>query len=214
VIKKKAAEYMRKGKVIHIPHLIENSDYSIVAEYQSKLRGLYQFYALATNVSDLHDLKWIMEQSLLKTLANKHKCSTYVIGQKYAVKGNDEIPRHIKVTVDRDEKKPLAAIFGGFPLTRKQVWKIDDQPPPPINHLGTRTELLQRLLADKCEVCSSTEMVEVHHIRRMKDVQGNKNERTDWKKYMASRRRKTLVVCKTCHDLIHAGKPLPTLANH
>lgn len=214
VIKKKAAEYMRKGKVVHIPHLTENSDYSIVAEYQSKLRGLYQFYALAVNVSDLHDLKWIMEQSLLKTLANKHKCSTYVISQKYAVKGNGEMPRHIKVTVERDEKKPLVAIFGGFPLTRKQVWKIEDQLPPPINHLGTRTELLQRLLADKCEVCGSTEMVEVHHIRKMKDVQGTKNERIDWKKYMASRRRKTLVVCKTCHDLIHAGKPLPTLANH
>ena len=60
-----------------------NQDFSIVHDYQTKLRGLYQYYALATNVSQLHNLKWIMEQSLMKTLAAKHKCSVRVMLGKY-----------------------------------------------------------------------------------------------------------------------------------
>ena len=47
---------------------------------------------------------------------------------------------------------------------------------------GGHTEILQRLLADQCEICGSTEDVEVHHIRKLAEVKGPKNERTEWKK--------------------------------
>ncbi|MEX5637269.1 hypothetical protein [Parafrankia sp. FMc2] len=30
---------------------------------------------------------------------------------------------------------------------------------------------------------------------------------------MARRRRKTLVVCRSCHDAIHTGKPIPQLTS-
>ncbi|MCE9561344.1 MAG: hypothetical protein K8U57_04760 [Planctomycetes bacterium] len=30
----------------------------------------------------------------------------------------------------------------------------------------------------------------------------------DWVRLMASRRRKTMVLCRICHDNIHAGRPL------
>jgi len=213
---KKSAPYLQKGKPIHLPYLMINSDYTIVAEYQTKLRGLYQYYALAVNVSkELYHLKHVMEQSLLKTLAAKHKTSAKVMHSKYASKVLTDEGKNLKcieVKLERDNKKPLVARFGGFSIMRKKVWNINDQTPKPFN--SGRTELLQRLLADRCEVCGSTEMVEVHHIRKLADVEGTKNESVDWKKLMASRQRKTLVVCKKCHQAIHAGKPLPALANH
>ncbi len=214
VTEKKSKPYLRRGKPIHTPHLMVNSDYTIVYEYQTKLRGLYQYYALATNVSKLNHLKWIMEQSLMKTLAAKHKCSMRAMYEKYAKSSNGKQPKCIKVTVERDGKKPLVAMFGGFSLERKHVWEINDQLPAPMTSLGTHTEILQRLLADQCEICGSTDKIEVHHVRKLAEVKGPKNERTDWKKYMASRQRKTLVVCQKCHQTIHAGKPLPALANH
>jgi len=217
VVAKKSAPYLQKGKPIHLTHLMENDDYTIVAEYQTKLRGLYQYYALAVNVSqELYHLKWIMAQSLTRTLAAKHKTSAKVMHDRYATKVTTEEGKNlscIEVKVERDGKKPLVARFGGFSIERKKVWKIDDQTPKPFN--SGRTELLQRLLADQCEICGSTEMVEVHHVRKLADVKGTKNESVDWKILMASRRRKTLVVCKKCHQTIHAGKPLPALAtNH
>jgi hypothetical protein len=214
VTEKNSKPYLRNGKPIHIPYLEVNSDYTIVYEYQMKLRGLYQYYALASNVSKLNHLKWIMEQSLMKTLAAKHKSSMKAMYAKYVKGSNGKQPKYIKVTVERDGKKPLVATFGGFSLERKHVWEINDQLPAPMASLGTHTEILQRLLADKCEICGSTDKVEVHHVRKLAEVKGPKNERTDWKRYMASRQRKTLVVCKKCHQTIHAGKPLPALANH
>jgi hypothetical protein len=86
VVEKKSKPYLRKGKTISLPHLTINSDYSIVVEYQMALRGLYQYYALATNVSKLGHLKWIMEESLMKTLANKHKTSKRAMYKKYATR--------------------------------------------------------------------------------------------------------------------------------
>jgi hypothetical protein len=33
-----------------------------------------------------------------------------------------------------------------------------------------KTELVQRLLANQCELCHSTEDVEVHHVRKLADI--------------------------------------------
>ena len=67
-----------------------------------------------------------------------------------------------------------------------------------------RSELVQRLLADTCELCGSQHQVEVHHIRALRDL--NPKGRTqlpEWALRMAARRRKTLVVCRACHEGIH-----------
>ena len=70
-------------------------------------------------------------------------------------------------------------------------------------HSGNKgTELLQRLLANTCDCCGSTEDVEVHHVRKLADLTG----RSRWERIMAARRRKTLVVCERCHATIHAGR--------
>lgn len=215
VVQKKSAPYLKDGKPTHNSFLMINQDFSIVHDYQTKLRGLYQYYALATNVSQLQNLKWIMEQSLMKTLAAKHKCSVRVMLAKYKTSVQTEKGKTLKciqVKVNREGKKPLVARFGGFSLERKQFTTIDDRIPIPYNAKDTHTEIIQRLLADKCEICGKTGSIEVHHVKALKDVMEPKNARSDWKRYMASRQRKTLVVCQECHFLISAGKPLPALA--
>ncbi|WP_218024938.1 HNH endonuclease [Nocardia pseudovaccinii] len=83
---------------------------------------------------------------------------------------------------------------------------LDDDPIRIWN--SRRSELVQRLLAEACERCGSTHKVEVHHVRALKDLnpKGRKPQ-PDWVKQMAARRRKTLVVCRACHEDIHAGRP-------
>jgi AI2M/AI1M-like HNH endonuclease len=111
------------------------------------------------------------------------------------------------VTVEREKgKKALVAHFGGIPLRRRYEAVLHDQVPRMFD--GTRSELVKRLLADTCELCGSTEDIEVHHVRKLADldVQG-RAEKPAWVKRMAARRRKTLVVCQDCHDAIHAGRP-------
>jgi hypothetical protein len=47
-------------------------DFTIVAKYQTEYRGLVQYYLLAQDVFRLGTLRWVLETSMLKTLAGKH----------------------------------------------------------------------------------------------------------------------------------------------
>jgi hypothetical protein len=66
-----------------------------------------------------------------------------------------------------------------------------------------RNFLHERLDATLCEFCGkSGGYFEVHHLRKLKDVKGKEA----WERIMIARRRKTMVLCHECHDLLHAGK--------
>src|SRR5258708_14749892 len=57
--------------------------------------------------------------------------------------------------------------------------------------------------AGECEYCSTAQgPFEVHHIRKLKDVAHGKER---WQQMMAARHRKTLILCKPCHQKLHAG---------
>lgn len=168
-----------------------------------------QYYALAQNVSWLSRLRWTMETSLLKTLANKYRATVRKMARKYKASVHTEHgPRPcLQVIVKREGKEPLVTRFGGLPLRRQTKAILHD-------HVLTRrrietVELLQRMLADQCEVCGSTEQVEVHHIRKLSDLKKRGGQGpTPAALLMAARQRKTLVVCSSCHDSIHAGRPM------
>ena len=66
--------YRRHGKPIHRPELAEGSIPEIIRHFDSEMRGYYNFYRLASNVSHrLNHLRFIMQRSLAMTLANKMK---------------------------------------------------------------------------------------------------------------------------------------------
>ena len=62
---------------------IHDTDYSIVARYQAEFRGVVQYYLLALNVFRFGKLQWVMNKSLAKTLANKHKTTSRKIFRRY-----------------------------------------------------------------------------------------------------------------------------------
>lgn len=212
VIESKCQSFKRKGKVTHRNELLQEDDFSIVQQFQAEYRGLIQYYILAQNLSWFSTLYWVMETSLLKTLACKHRSSMKKQKKKYRTTttstSGKEVPC-LQVVVPRPSKKPLVATWGGISLVHKRKAIIEDKP---YKVYGGRTELVKRLLADTCELCGSKENIEVHHIRKLADVKnkGLLNHPT-WAQVMAARNRKTLVVCRECHVAIHNGtinKPL------
>jgi len=77
-----------------------------------------------------------------------------------------------------------------------------------------RNELIRRLLAGHCELCESRTGLEVHHLRKLADLnRPGRPDRPAWVHLMAKRRRKTLVVCRTCHEHIHAGQASASTRN-
>jgi group II intron reverse transcriptase/maturase len=208
LLKKKCQKYQKNHKPIHRKELTNNTEYSIVAQYQSEFRGFVEYYQLANDLYRLNSLKWIMEQSLAKTLATKFKVTVNKVHKQYGASWtvDGKVSKGLQVIVQREGKKPLIAKWGGIPLKRKLQAILNDQPP---TLWPSRSELEKRLLADTCELCGSQDRVEVHHIRALKDLeQKGRQEKPLWAKVMSARKRKTLVVCWSCHRSIHAGKPV------
>ena len=211
LLKKKCQKYQKDNKPIHRKELTNNTQYSIVAQYQSEFRGFAEYYQLANDLYRLNSLKWIMQQSLAKTLATKLKLTVKQVHKKYEASWtiDGKTYKGLQVTVEREGKKPLVANWGGISLKRRLQAVINDQPPL---FWPNRSELEKRLLADTCELCGSDDRVEVHHIRALKDLeQKGRREKPLWAKVMSARKRKTLVVCWSCHRSIHTGQPVMKL---
>jgi len=207
VIKAKCTPYQKSGKPVQRKERSNDTAYSIIAQYQQEFRGLAEDYQLAVNRYRLNRLKWVMERSLVATLAQKFRVSISKIYDRYetTIETPDGPRKVLQITVEREGgKKPLIARWGGISLARRNKAIIDDSIAP---MWGGRSELEKRLLADICKLCGSREDVEVHHIRALKDLQHKgQGERPQWVQTMAARRRKTLVACRKCHNDIHAGR--------
>src|SRR6266498_4911720 len=203
VVESKCAFYQQAGTPIHRTPMLSDDDFTIIERYQQEYRGVVQYYMLAHNVSWFWKLHWIAKVSLLKTLAYKHKTGTIAQLRKYQANfqaANGTTYRCLEISVPREGKKPLVARFGGIPLQRQTQATLIDQ--VPIYERSERNELVKRLLADTCEMCGSREHIQVHHIRKLADLEKGGRERPRWVQIMAARRRKTLVVCHLCHQAI------------
>lgn len=209
VIKAKCAPYLKLGKPERRTQLINRDDHTIISTYGSEYRGLVQYYLLAGDVWRLDRLRWVMETSMLKTLANKHRSTVSKMAQKY--KTTIDTPHGPRTcfhaSINREGRKPLVARFGGIPLKRqKKAILTDRKPVPPIK----RKELTTRLLAGRCEWCRQRTNVEIHQVRKLADLTTPGRPQPAWAQLMVKQRRKTLVVCPPCHDHIHARQPTAT----
>ena len=208
VLRAKSAAYMRGGKPVHRAERLHDKPYSIVSQYQAEFRGITNYYRRALNLTSLDYLRWVMGLSLAKTLASKLKISAAQVYKRYGTTiETDKGPRKVLMVEEaRPDQAPLVASWGGISLARDTRATLVDTPPPILNG---RTELVERLLADTCELCGSTVKVQVHHVRALKDLRRKGRAKPPaWMEVMAARRRKTLVVCAPCHADIHAGRPL------
>lgn len=209
VIATRCAPYRQGGQPAHRADLMNLDDHLIVSTFGSRYRGIVQYYLLASDVWKLTKLEWVMTTSMLKTLAAKHRSSVTKMAQKYqaTIDTPDGPRRCYEATRARPGKKPLVARFGGIPLKRHRKAILDDREPIPRPR---RKELITRLLAGRCELCENPATVQTHQIRALADLITPGQPQPEWKKIMTQRRRKTIVVCHPCHDLIHERQPTAT----
>jgi hypothetical protein len=207
VIKAKCAPYLKLGKPEARTRLVNEDDHTIVETYGAEYRGLVNYYLLAGDVWRLNRVRWVMETSLLKTLACKYDSSVSKMAARY--KTTIDTPHGLRTclraTVERTGRKPLTAIFGGIPLKRQRKAVLTDRKPPP--GIIRRKELIERLQTGRCETCQHTGDVEVHHVGKLAHLGKPGQPQPLWAELMARKRRKTLVVCVACHDSIHHRRP-------
>ncbi|MFI3228305.1 MAG: reverse transcriptase domain-containing protein [Clostridia bacterium] len=186
-----------KYQPFHRTNLIRNDDIEILSQYNAEIRGMYNYYKLANNVSVLNTFGYIMKMSMFKTFAAKYQSKVSKIRKKYGRK---------KFGVKYKTKAGLKTAYfydGGFRKDRKNIGKKEVDVIPKIYGNTTRTSLVARLNAHKCEWCGAENVeLEIHHVRKLKDLKGKKA----WEVRMIARKRKTMALCKACHAKLHAGK--------
>lgn len=186
-------------KPIHRSELINLSDAEIIKTYNAELRGIVNYYSLATNASKmLGKLRGIWRGSLLKTLARKHKTKVNKIIKQLKTVNGEMLTVHAKTKTftfklfQLKDKRTAPAVYHKIDYT-PNTWQFT---------LG-RSELIQRMSANQCEYCGQQDgKFEVHHIRKLKDIMKGKKL---WQITMIQRQRKTLVLCIPCHKALHAG---------
>lgn len=185
---------------IHKSAMIDCNELEIVSQYNAKLRGFYNYYKMASNVSKLCKIYYIIMISFLKTLAAKYKttCAKLYKNKKYAKRKNG------KTTVGITYNDKYYELFNGpFEVDKTVKYNKNIDIIENINKYFARTSLIDRLEANKCEYCGDIKgPFEVHHVKKLKDLKG----KTLWEKFMIARKRKTIILCKSCHDKLHAGK--------
>ncbi len=169
------------------------TDLEIVTAFNSELRGICNYYALASNFTRLDYFAYLMEYSCLKTLAGKHKTTTRQILKKY----QDGKKWSVPYQTAKGEKHCKFANY----MDCKKANDFDDVIIDyTLRYGSSRTTLDKRLSAKVCELCGKTNTpLEIHHVNKVKNLKGKEK----WEKIMIAKRRKTLAVCHECHCQIH-----------
>ncbi|PHM24327.1 reverse transcriptase domain-containing protein [Xenorhabdus budapestensis] len=195
-------------KATHRKSLINLSEAEIVLTFNAEMRGLANYYSLALDMKyKFSKLYFIWQTSLLKTLANKRRSSVNKVAKKLRQPNSD-------LVLIVQEKKEIRKIevFKLKHVNRVQV-KISDAESVTARITTRTSEIMRRLGARTCEYCGSVGPCEVHHVKKLKDLKKGRKagyQPSLWQLMMIARRRKTLILCISCHDKLHSGK-LPDL---
>ena len=208
VVKRAKRKISKSGKPIHRTELLNESVLDIIWLYQSEYKGLVEFYRMAHNIHNLAEVEHVYKTSLVKTLASKNKMSAAKTYKKYGKthSKNGKKYKVLEARVKREEKNDIIARFGAVSLARNpRPVELEDVRTKPMAQRNSG--LLTRMQANECEMCRSTEKVEVHHVRKLKDLNKSGRKRKPlWVRNMVAMRRKTMICCQTCHKAIHNGK--------
>ena len=193
---KAAIRQNREGKIFPAPrkYMYRCTDLEILMTYNWELRGLCNYYSIASNFTRLDYLAYLMEYSCLKTLAGKHKSTTRKTISRYHMNGGGwGIPYETK-------KGRKYCVFADYTDAKNSNSFTDTIIPYAIRQINNRTTLEQRLSAKVCELCGKADVpLEIHHVNKVKNLKGKQQ----WEIVMIAKKRKTLAVCKDCHHRIH-----------
>ena len=214
VINDKISLFSRYGKAVHYNVRANLPVLDMINQYNAEIRGLYNYYCLATDVSTkINKFKHIHYFSLAKTIAKKEKSSVRKVIKKYGIAVPLKVGKGTRNIIGvKYQTKKGESTMTYFNESLKKV----DEPMTEVSDVfsfgfNNGCQLIKRINANKCELCGTENGdIEVHHVRKLKDIISKYKKRgkqiPDWVLTMSRIKRKTLVVCESCHDKIHSGK--------
>jgi len=169
----------------------------LILLYNGINRGIQNYYRFTDNFSYLTRIQYILKFSLAHTLAAKYKCSLRQIFKRFGKVPTVQVPskqgkqeRCITFYNNSDWKKRR----NGFHIGQTNVDLLQWN-----SRLRSRSKL-----GKPCCICTSTERVEMHHVRYIRKIEGKKP--TGINAILRTLNRKQLPVCVECHQKVHRGE--------
>lgn len=144
--------------------LINFTHMEILNYYNQRIRGILNFYSFAANFNELRKLLSILQLSCALTLVLKTKVRTMKrVFNKYGKYLQDpeterklELPSNLKVKHHYNGLKPNSS------EQRNIIDKSMEQ--------SMFQKLTKSILEQSCVVCGSNHKIQMHHVRKVKDV--------------------------------------------
>lgn len=185
-------------KSIHRGFLVNKTDVEIVSKYNAEIRGLYNYYRLAVNVSVLNNFYFITKGSMIRTFSCKYKTSFKRIEKRLTKDGVFGVQYTAKSGIKRCE-----FYHDGFTMQRADN-DVGIDTLPQYRKYDKPNSLARRLRAGVCEKCQArVDEIHMHHVRKLKDLTGA----NEFEALMLSRRRKSLALCKACFEELKRISP-------
>lgn len=173
--------------------LRNRSDFEIVSTYNSQIRGICNYYRMASNFPKLDYFVYIMEYSCLKTLASKHQTTMA------KARGSRQTGKRWGVPYETKTGTKTLVFLNMTDIRKSRKAKLEDVDVVPKS-VSKRNEIRNRVQRGICELCGCDNVpVVVYHVKSLKSLKG----KSAWEQKMRSIRRKTLIVCEACHNKIH-----------
>ena len=143
--------------------LVCNDDLEILDKFNKEIRGLRNYFSMATNCSALMSkFGYIMQYSMYKTFAHKYRTKVSKILKKYHRNGHFSVRYQLK----SGAVKYLTFYHDGF-AKKDPVRNINIDNLPNLMYHNASTSLINRLKAEKCEMCGATDKLAMHHVRKL-----------------------------------------------
>ncbi len=181
---------------LHRGKLVNQSDIEILARYNAEVRGLYNYYSIANDSYKIGKFANVMKYSMYKTFACKYRTKVHEIKRRYCINNLFTLAYETK-----GGTKTTTFYKDGFKRKEKATKFDNVSELPQFSKYAKTNTLKQRVERHTCELCGKDcRNLVIHQVKKLKDLKGS----AEWVLLMRKRRRKTLVVCSECHELIHS----------
>jgi group II intron reverse transcriptase/maturase len=186
--KKRHGEFIptKVGRCINLEHE------DILRYYNSVIRGVLNYYSFVNNHKSLGSFVHGLKFSCARTLALKYKI-------RHASKAFKKFGSKLK----SPDNSVVLDIPKTFKATKK--FKINVTVPDEVIFSNWNNKLTKSNLFKLCVICGSSERIEMHHVRKVKDLKSKamKKNVDFFTAQMAAINRKQVPLCSAHHKALH-----------
>jgi group II intron reverse transcriptase/maturase len=184
-----------RGNLINLDHA------DILRYYNSVIRGLYNYYNFVGNMRNLAQVCWLLEESCCLTLARKFKLKTMAATYRKFGKGLGCL-----VTLKNGKQKKVT-LWSPTDFKKQNIQDGNNPNVEPLKGLDAvwNAKFTKSNLHKACIICGKTDDVEMHHIRKIRDLKKPTSKLDFFSRQMAAINRKQIPLCKDHHTRLHSN---------